>query len=179
MPAGKQSPTGRDSRLFHILPASRPDSPGRRPPPSDSANRLSRRLASLLILLVGAVVPAWIAGLSAPPPRTREIHIEAYRYGFSQARIQVNRGDRLQLTFSTRDTGQSFFLQDYGLNVSITPGQRQVLLQRLAGPADPPVLDDVVEIDAGLPGWRGCSSRNRPSRTIPTTAHCTEPSAET
>ncbi len=57
MPAGKQSPTGRDSRLFHILPASRPDSPGRRPPPSDSANRLSRRLASLLILLVGAVAP--------------------------------------------------------------------------------------------------------------------------
>jgi hypothetical protein len=25
----------------------------------------------------------------------------------------VNRGDRLRLTFSTRDTGQSFFFQDY------------------------------------------------------------------
>jgi hypothetical protein len=39
--------------------------------------------------------------------------LEAYRYGFSPSRIAVNRGDRLRLTFSTRDTGQSFFFQDY------------------------------------------------------------------
>jgi hypothetical protein len=70
-------------------------------------------LRTLLILIAGAAIPAWIARVSAHPPQTRDIHIEAYRYGFSPSRIAVNRGDRLRLTFSTRDTGQSFFFQDY------------------------------------------------------------------
>ena len=67
----------------------------------------------------------------------------------------ANRGDRLRLTFSTRDTGQSFFLQDYDLHVSITPGNRMVSVQRLSRPDDPPVLMETVEIVAGLPGWQG------------------------
>lgn len=143
MPGSRE--TSRDPQLFSVLPASRPA----------PLNRWPRRLSALLILLAGAVIPAWVASLSAPPPQARHIHIEAYRYGFSPARIHVNRGDQLRFSFSTRDTGQSFFLQDYGLHVSITPGQKQVLVQRLARPADPPVPMDSVEIVAGLPGWRG------------------------
>ena len=88
-------------------------------------------------------------------PQTRDIHIEAYRYGFSPSRIKANRGDRLRLTFSTRDTGQSFFFQDYDLHVSITPGNKMVSVQRLSHPDDPPVLMETVEIMAGLPGWQG------------------------
>ena len=114
-----------------------------------------RRLAALLILTAGAVVPAWLAGLTAARPQTRDIHIEAYRYGFSPSRIQANRGDRLRLTFSTRDTGQSFFLQDYDLHVSITPGARLVSVQHLSHPDDPPAVMETVEVIAGLPGWQG------------------------
>ena len=121
----------------------------------ESANPAPRRLAALLILIVGAALPAWLAGVTAPRPQTRDIHIEAYRYGFSPARIHANRGDRLRLTFSTRDTGQSFFLQDYDLHVSITPGNRLVSVQRLSRPDDPPALTETVELVAGLPGWRG------------------------
>jgi hypothetical protein len=114
-----------------------------------------RRAAALSILIAGAVLPSYIAVLCSRPPQTRSIRIEAYRYGFSPSRIHVNRGDRLILTFATRDTGQSFFLQDYDLHVSITPGDSMVSVQRLSRPDDPPRQMETVEIVAGLPGWRG------------------------
>ena len=121
----------------------------------ETGNLVRRRLAALLVLIVGAAFPAWLAGVPAHRPQTRDIHIEAYRYGFSPSRIQANRGDRLRLTFSTRDTGQSFFFQDYDLHVSITPGNKLVSVQRLSHPDDPPTLMETVEIVAGLPGWQG------------------------
>jgi hypothetical protein len=117
--------------------------------------RARRCPAAALVLIAGALLPAWIAGTTAPNPRTRDIHIEAYRYGFSPSRIHVNRGDRLRMSFSTRDTGQSFFLQDYDLHVAITPGARAVQVQRLSRPGDAAELLDSVEFVAGLPGWRG------------------------
>ena len=112
-------------------------------------------MAGLFLLLAGAALPAWLAAVREPPPQTRNLHIEAYRYGFSPSRIHANRGDRLRLTFSTRDTGQSFFLQDYDLHVAITPGARLVAVQRLSRPDDPLVFVQTVEIVAGLPGWQG------------------------
>ena len=121
----------------------------------ETRNGASRRVAAALILIVGAALPAWVAGIRAQPPQIRDIHIEAYRYGFSPSRIKANRGDRLRLTFSTRDTGQSFFFQDYDLHVSITPGNKLVSVRRLSQPDDPPMLMETVEIVAGLPGWQG------------------------
>jgi polyferredoxin len=144
------------SHLFPIL-GNRPVPPhqhGRNGGPR-AGNQTPRRLAALLILISGAVLPAWFASSTVARPQTREIHIESYRYGFSPSRIFVNRGDRLRLTFSTRDTGQSFFFQDYDLHVSISPGNNIVSVQRLSRPDDPPELMDAVEIVAGLPGWQG------------------------
>ncbi len=112
-------------------------------------------MAGGFLLLAGAALPAWLAAVREPAPRARNVHIEAYRYGFSPSRLHASRGDRLRLTFSTRDTGQSFFLQDYDLHVAITPGNRMVAVTRLSRPDDPPVFTDTVEIVAGLPGWRG------------------------
>ena len=108
--------------LFPIL--GKPPRPRAGEPPAAPAG--TSRLLALAILVAGAGLPAWIAGALARPPETREIHIDAYRYGFSPARIHANRGDRLRLTFSTRDTGQSFFFQDYDLHVAITPGDKLV-----------------------------------------------------
>ncbi len=67
----------------------------------------------------------------------------------------MNRGDRLRLTFSTRDTGQSFFLQDYDLQVVITPGSRLVEVHRLSRPDLPPARQSTVELTAGRPGFWG------------------------
>lgn len=122
--------------------------------PDDGPPKL-RLLAALVILVLGAVLPAWFATLPTHRPQVRDIHIEAYRYGFSPARIHAQRGDRLRLTFATRDTGQSLFFQDYDLHVSITPGHRLVSVQHLSRPDDPPVLMETVELVAGLPGWQG------------------------
>jgi hypothetical protein len=102
-----------------------------------------------------ALLPVSLAWLLTPSPQTRNIRIEAFRYGFSPSRIKVNRGDRLRLTFSTRDTGQSFFLQDYDLHVVITPGSQVVEVHRLSRPEDAPVRSTIVELTAGRPGWRG------------------------
>lgn len=140
--------------VFRILGNASPAAAHAHPPAPDRSS-VSTRLAAVLILLAGAILPAWIAGARTQAPQTRDIHIEAYRYGFSPARIDVNRGDRLRLTFSTRDTGQSFFLQDYDLHISITPGDKLVSVERLSRPNDPPVTTDTVEVVAGLPGWQG------------------------
>ena len=129
----------------HLAPSQRPQPP----------KLALRRLLALSILAAGAAVPAWIVVAMAGPPQTRNIHIEAYRYGFSPSRIHANRGDRLLLTFSTRDTGQSFFFQDYDLHVSITPGGNHVSVQRLSHPDEPATPMETVEVIAGLPGWRG------------------------
>ena len=122
---------------------------------SDRFHFYGRRLAALFILSAFAILPALLTRLLTPSPQMRNISIEAFRYGFSPSRIQVNRGDRLRVTFSTRDTGQSFFLQDYGLHVVITPGSKVVEVHRLSRPDDPPTREEVVELTAGLPGWRG------------------------
>ena len=127
----------------------------REEPGSGSVKLAPRRLAALSILIASVAVPACLVVVRAVPPQTRNIHIEAYRYGFSPSRIHANRGDRLRLIFSTRDTGQSFFFQDYDLHVSITPGNKMVSVQHLSHPDDPPTQVEVVEIVAGLPGWRG------------------------
>ncbi|MEO8592724.1 MAG: 4Fe-4S binding protein [Candidatus Solibacter sp.] len=143
---------GSTPAVFPILGT--PSGPPPRPEPAP-ANPGPRRLFAAAILLAGAIIPACLAAWFTPPPQTRDIHVEAYRYGFSPAGIHVNRGDRLRLTFSTRDTGASFFLQDYDLHIAITPGERLVSVQRLSRPNDPPVTLETVELVAGLPGWQG------------------------
>src|ERR1017187_5140052 len=87
-----------DSDLFPILgnPSSVLRGKGQHPA-AESGNLAIRRLLALAILIVGAAIPAWIAGVLARAPQTRDIRVEAYRYGFSPARIRANRGDRLRL----------------------------------------------------------------------------------
>jgi polyferredoxin len=149
--SGHQSHT--NAAAFRILPANRPAAPPA-PQPAPRAS-LSRCLAALAILPAGAILPAVLAILLTSPPTTRNIHIEAYRYGFSPARIHANRGDRLHLTFSTRDTGQSLFFQDYDLHIGITPGDKLLAIQHISQPDAPPVYAPSVDIVAGRPGWLG------------------------
>ena len=86
--------------------------------------------------------------------------------------MQFRGPECLRFTFSTRDTGQSFFFQDYDLHVSITPGNKMVSVRGFHIPMNPRVLMETVEIVAGLPGWQGWLVFRR--NGIPTTARCTE-----
>jgi polyferredoxin len=112
-------------------------------------------LLQIVLLAAFTLLPPLWSHLEAPSPQRREIHIETFRYGFNPSRIHVNRGDRVILTFSTRDTGHSFFLQDYDLHVVITPGNDLLEIYRLSRPNDSPVRARSVELTAGMPGWAG------------------------
>jgi len=78
--------------------------------------------------------------------------------------IRCNRGDWLHLTFNTRDTGHSFFLEEFDLDAKIAPGRRDVLVFRTGEPtADPRSTDEVViEAEhAGQLGWLVSKSQYR------------------
>ena len=111
-------------------------------------------LGKCCALLAFAAIPAVVCQFLAKPPQDRHIHVEAFRYGKEPSVIRCNRGDRLHLTFSTRDTGHSFFLEEFDVDAKITPGNRHVEVFRTSEPtARPQVLPEVV-IQAEHSGWR-------------------------
>ncbi len=109
-----------------------------------------------LALLAFAVVPGVVCQFLAQPSRHRFIHIESFRYGKEPATIRCNRGDWLHLTFDTRDTGHSFFLEEFDVDVKITPGTRTVAVFRASDPTAPPRLTRELVLRAEHPGWLGC-----------------------
>ncbi|NLX98708.1 MAG: 4Fe-4S binding protein [Rhodopirellula sp.] len=108
-----------------------------------------------LALLAFAVVPAALCQFLARPPQHRLIHVESFRYGKEPSTIRCNRGDWLHLTFDTRDTGHSFFLEEFDVDVKITPGSRNVAVFRATDPGAPPKLTDELVLKAEHPGWMG------------------------
>lgn len=113
------------------------------------------RLVTAAIGISCASAALLIEWVTTPAPATREIHLEAFRYGISPSVIRVNRGDRLRMTFSSRDTGHSFFLQDYRLDAKISPQAEFLEVFDPLQAEDPPRLEKAIEITAGLPGLTG------------------------
>lgn len=114
------------------------------------------RAAIISLVIVGCVGTClFLEWVTVPPPRDRQIHVEAFRYGTSPAVIRANRGDRLSLTFSSRDTGHSFMLQDYGIDAKISPDTDVVQVYDPYEPSLPAVDTRTVELTAGLPGTLG------------------------
>ncbi len=125
------------------MPSSPDDPKGIAGEPQEVESRLERsrgawkrRLRMGLLLAAFAVVPAAIAQLAAPAPRDRRIHVESFRYGKEPSVIRCNRGDTIHLTFSTRDTGHSFFLEEFDLDAKVSPGSRVVEVFRTSRPQD-------------------------------------------
>jgi len=124
-----------------------------------------RRIISVGLLVLAFFIPALIVHVTAAKPRTRRIHVELFRYGMQPEILHVNRGDTLIFTFSARDTAQSFFLQDYDIDVKVTPHVGQVEVVHPSDPeGDPEIMREVV-ITAGRPGLMGffntrCRFRN-------------------
>ena len=116
---------------------------------------LRRRILYSAIILVCIGAPLFVEWLTTPSPSTRRIHLEAFRYGTSPAIIRANRGDQLILTFSTRDTGHSFFLQDYRIDAKITPASETVEVRDPLQPTEPPSYVREIHLKAGLTGLWG------------------------
>lgn len=80
--------------------------------------------------IVGAVVIAlaagfWAARVGAAPVGTsaRVITIEAGQWKYSPGVITVNEGDRVTLRVKTDDVAHGFYLDGYGIQRAIMPGQ--------------------------------------------------------
>lgn len=118
-------------------------------------NRLTGRIAKVLLVLASGIIPAVVAWWLAPPPQTRHFHVLAFRYGKEPYVIRCGRGDRLCLTFSSRDTGHSFFLEEFDLDIKINPQSCQVAVFSTRNPEAPPQLREEVILTADPPGAFG------------------------
>ena len=115
----------------------------------------SHAIAYTFVLAVCIAIPLLLEWRTTPEPKSRNIHIEAFRYGTSPSIIRVNRGDELDLTFSTHDTGHSFFLQDYRVEAKISPASETIEIWDPLLVTKPPVSAEKWHLTAGLKGWWG------------------------
>jgi len=111
-----------------------------------------RHFINFLIIFGFGLVPAIICQFIAEKPTGRHIHIRSFRYGKDPYVIRCNRGDTLHLTFSTDDTGHSFFLQEFDIDVKITPSSDEVTVFKTSDPTSKPVIEKEVTLIAKHPG---------------------------
>ena len=90
------------------------------------------------------IIPAVISQFSEKKPVTRNIHIRNFRYGKDPSVIRCNRGDTLRLTFSTDDTGHSFFLEEFDIDAKVSPARDVVEVFKVSDPTQKPVLTKEV-----------------------------------
>jgi polyferredoxin len=111
-----------------------------------------RYLLNLLIIIGFGLIPAIICQFLTEKPTNRHIHVRSFRYGKDPYVIRCNRGDTLHLTFSTDDTGHSFFLQEFDIDVKISPSRDEVSVFRTNDPTSTPVTTKEVILVARHPG---------------------------
>ncbi len=110
------------------------------------------RIQNLIIVFVLGLIPAIICQFFTQEPVDRYIHIRNFRYGKDPAVIRCNRGDTLHLTFSSDDTGHSFFLEEFDIDVKVSPAVEEVTVFRTTDPSDTPLITKELTIVAEHPG---------------------------
>ena len=111
-----------------------------------------RRFQNVIIVLAFGLIPAIVCQFFTPEPVDRYIHIRNFRYGKDPSVIRCNRGDKLHLTFSSDDTGHSFFLEEFDIDVKVSPAVEEVTVFRTSDPSDKPILTKELTIIAEHPG---------------------------
>lgn len=109
---------------------------------------LRRKSKSILIIFCFGLLPALIGQLLIKEPVSRNIHVRNFRYGKDPYIIRCNRGDTLHLTFSTEDTGHSFFLEEFDVDAKVRPSSEEFEVFRPSDPSVPPVLTKELTIIA-------------------------------
>src|SRR5665648_1046368 len=84
-------------------------------------NKYRTYIFNFLIIFGFGLIPALICQYFVKAPVARYIHVRSFRYGKDPSVIRCNRGNTLHLTFSTDDTGHSFFLEEFDIYAKISP----------------------------------------------------------
>lgn len=99
-----------------------------------------KNIINFLIVLSFGLIPAVICQFFVSQPVTRDIHVRSFRYGKDPSVIRCNRGDTLRLTFSTDDTGHSFFLEEFDIDAKVSPARDVVEVFKVTDPTEKPVV---------------------------------------
>lgn len=111
------------------------------------------RIRNVAIVLAFGLIPAIVCQFFTQEPVDRYIHIRNFRYGKDPAVIRCNRGDTLHLTFSSDDTGHSFFLEEFDIDVKVSPAVEEVTVFSTKDPSDRPIITKELRIVAEHPGF--------------------------
>lgn len=114
--------------------------------------RLKSFITEILIILSFGLIAAIICQFFIKEPIDRYIHVTSFRYGKNPSVIRCNRGDRLHLTFSTDDTGHSFFLEEFDIDAKISPAREEVSVFKPSDPTIEPLLTRELVFTARHPG---------------------------
>lgn len=77
-------------------------------------------MAIFAILALAALVVPLPAG--SAPPAERHIRVEASSFAYQPQEIQVNRGDRVVLEFTSADVVHGLYIDGYDVNLEAEPG---------------------------------------------------------
>ncbi len=84
---------------------------------------MKRRVAPLIPFLVLALVIALAPVPVMAEPTTRHITVTASQFAYNPPVLRVNRGDRIIITLQAADVMHGFYLDGYGINEQVEPGQ--------------------------------------------------------
>ncbi|MEI6047390.1 MAG: 4Fe-4S binding protein [Bacteroidota bacterium] len=115
-------------------------------------NRFNRYSIPILIIFCFGIIPFIICQFFTKAPTGRHIHIRSFRYGKDPSVIRCNRGDTLHLTFSTDDTGHSFFLEEFDMDAKVSPSRKDVTVFKTSDPTAKPVITSELTLVARHPG---------------------------
>lgn len=101
--------------------------------------KIKKLSVQLLIILSFGLVPSLVCQFFTKTPTSRYIHVRSFRYGKDPSVIRCNRGDTLHLTFSTDDTGHSFFLEEFDIDAKVSPSREDVMVFKTSDPTAKPV----------------------------------------
>lgn len=106
--------------------------------------RFKRNFIIFSIITGFGLIPAVLCQFFTGEPTSRYLHIRSFRYGKEPSVIRCNRGDTLHLTFSTDDTGHSFFLEEFDMDVKVSPAREEVAVFKTSDPSSIPLITKEV-----------------------------------
>lgn len=88
----------------------------------------------IVVVIVVALVVFGYALLKEPSTRfdnddveltgeTKEFSVEAFQFGYEPSVIEVNQGDIVKITATSRDVSHGFAISEFGVSETLTPGQ--------------------------------------------------------
>lgn len=114
--------------------------------------RFKKSGIQIIVIFLFGLVPSLICQLFIQTPVSRHINIRSFRYGKDPSVIRCNRGDTLRLTFSSDDTGHSFYLEEFDIDAKVTPSSEDVAVFKTSDPTAAPLITHEVTLIARHPG---------------------------